>query len=216
MQTLTESIAQSGLRGRVFSDRQLAHFLRGSAQRRYSLVNRALKAGELVRLSRGLYMLSPSISGVQAHRFVLAQALRPGSYVSFESALAWHDCIPEGVMQVACVVPGRRKANFVVSGYAEFRFRSLAVNPGYLLAGVERHSLAGGIGLVAEPLRALLDLCCHRKIKAEALVGFMEGLRLDSQWWASLSANDVYRFKRVYRFHWMQDVVDSLAREAEA
>lgn len=213
MQTLTRLIADSDLRRRIFSDRQVAGVVEGSAQRRYNLVNRALKAGELKRLSRGLYMLAPSVSGVQPHSFVLAQALRPGSYISFESALAWHGCIPEAVRQVRSVVPGRRKAEFNVPDYGQFRFFPLAVTPGYLLAGVERHELAAGIGLVATPLRALLDLCCHLKIDIDGLVGFLEGLRLDQEWRASVTARDVDRFKEVYRFQKMRDVVEKLAEE---
>ena len=210
MQTLTELLVASDLRDRVFSERQLDLLIEGSAQRRYNLVNRALKAGELLRLVRGVYMLSPDISGVRPHSFVVAQALRPGSFISFESALEWHGCIPEAVRQVRCVVPGRRKASFEVPSYGEFRFIPAPVLPGHLLAGVRRETLTAGTALVADPVRALLDLVCHRKIEPAALMDFLGGLRLDQGWLTELNSGDVQRYRGVYRFRRMDDVIEKL------
>lgn len=216
MQKLSELVSRAGLGQRIFSDRELACVIEGSAQRRYNLVNRALKAGELVRLSRGLYMLEPSISGVRPHSFVVAQALRPGSFVSFESALSWHGCIPEAVRQVRSVTPGRRSARFDVPGYGEFRFFPLAVKPGQLLAGVERHELDAGVALVAAPLRALFDLCCRLKIEVDALTDFVGGLRMNPEWLAKLTAADIHRYNDVYRFRKMKTIVERLAEEVAA
>lgn len=89
MQTLTQVLTEAGLSGKVLHDSQLAVLLEGSAQRRYNLVNRALAAGELVRLKRGCYVLHPSIAGSKVHGFVVAQHLHPGSFVTFETAPAW-------------------------------------------------------------------------------------------------------------------------------
>ena len=72
MQTLTELVLASELRARVFSEREIDWLTEGSAQRRYNLVNRALKAGEVIRLARGVYILNPDISGVRPHSFVVA------------------------------------------------------------------------------------------------------------------------------------------------
>ena len=211
MQTLTEYLMASDLRERVFSDRQLDAILAGSAQRRYNLVNRALKAGEMQRLARGVYMLDPSLTGVHPHSFVVAQALRPGSFVSFESALAWHGCIPEAVRQVRCVVPGRRNASFDVPTYGEFRFVPLPVDPGDLLAGVDREKLAAGWALIATALRALLDLACHMKIEPDEADDFLGGLRLDPDWLAGLAADNVLRYRGVYRYRRMHGFVEKLA-----
>lgn len=45
-------------------------------QRRYGLVNRALKAGELIRLTRGSYLLADRYRDYSGHSFALAQAIR--------------------------------------------------------------------------------------------------------------------------------------------
>ena len=87
----------------------------------------------------------------------------------------------------------------------------MAVEAGSLLAGVERHKLDAGIGFVACPLRALLDLCCQRKIGAEAIGDFLASLRLDPDWLDSLTADDVRRYQEVYRFGRMRNLVNALA-----
>ena len=85
---------------------QLARLLDGTPQRRYNLVNRALKHGELLQLRRGLYLLAPQSANKLPHPFVLAQALQTGSYISFETALSFHGWIPESVPVTLSVVPG--------------------------------------------------------------------------------------------------------------
>ena len=211
MQTLAERVMDSELRARVFSDRHLDALLVGSAQRRYNLVNRALKAREILRLARGVYILDPSLSGVHPHSFVVAQALRPGSFVSFESALAWHGFIPEAVRQVRCVAPGRRKKQFRVPAYGEFRFAPLPVTPGYLLAGVNREKLAGGVALIAKAIRALLDLACYLKVEPDELDEFIGGLRLDPDWLDRLTQENILRYREVYRHRRLHRIIEKLA-----
>src|SRR5277367_82508 len=111
MQTLTEQLIDGGLRNKVLSERQLERVTGGGAARRYALVNRALKAHELVRVRRGIYILPPKYRTEAPHPFPLAQALEPGSYVSFETALSTHGWIPERVHIVASVIPGRKSSH---------------------------------------------------------------------------------------------------------
>ena len=146
MQTLTQVVIGAGLGSKVLHDGQLAVVLEGSAQRRYNLVNRALVAGELVRLKRGCYVLHPAVTGTKPHGFVVAQYLQPGSFISFETALAWHGWIPEEVRLIASVVPGRRKAEYSLPLWATFalcHWRRTWVRIGW--GG--RIELTGGIGL---------------------------------------------------------------------
>lgn len=55
-------------------------------------VSRIMAAGELIPLRRGLYLQDRT-----ANPLALAPAIHGPSYVSFESALAWHGLIPERV-----------------------------------------------------------------------------------------------------------------------
>lgn len=102
MSSLAQQVSAVGLADRIFSERQL-----GEA-RRYGLVNRALKDGSLIRLKRGTYMLGRRYRSDSAHPFAVAQSLVPGSYISFESALAHHGWIPEAVFVTASASPGRK------------------------------------------------------------------------------------------------------------
>lgn len=212
MQTLTEIALKADLGGRVFDDRQVARLLSGTAQRRYNLVNRAIHDGELVRLVRGEYLVHPEVSGARPHAFTVAQAIRPGSFVSFESALAWRDCIPESVRVHDCVVPGGRKAEFSVPLYGDFRFIPVAVRRGQALAGVTRHALAGGIAFIALPVRALLDVFFVRRLPADHLEKFLCGLRLSDECLGQITPEEVSRFRDVYRYRRMQKLIDGLTR----
>lgn len=176
------------------------------------MVNHALAAGELLRLKRGCYVLNPSLSGIKVHGFVVAQHLHPGSFVSFETALAWHGWIPEVVHLVASVVSGRRKSVYSVPLWGEFHCVPLAQRLGHGLEGVHRHELSGGIGLVASPLRALLDLICWRKIAPESVVKFIEGLRLEPEWSSSVHGDDWVRLRQVYQHRRMAKVIDRITQ----
>ncbi len=181
MQTLTEALIRAGWAGRVLSQTQLARLLDGTPQRRHSLVNRARRHGELLRLRRGLYLLPPAREGKTPHPFVLAQALQPGSYISFESALSFHGWIPESATVTLSVVPGRRRLELDPAGLGLFRFVPLALRRGYFLEAVDRVAFAGQTALVAQPHRALADLICLRKLEAGGVASLTQSLRIDAE-----------------------------------
>ena len=58
MKVGTEIIIEQGLADRFIRASQLNRLITGNPERRYGLVNRALKSGELLRLQRGLYVLA--------------------------------------------------------------------------------------------------------------------------------------------------------------
>ncbi|EGV33370.1 hypothetical protein ThidrDRAFT_0577 [Thiorhodococcus drewsii AZ1] len=213
METLTESIIAAGWAERILTEGQLARLLDGTAQRRYNLVNRALHRGELVRLRRGRYRLAASVSGKLAHPFVVAQALRSGSYVSFESALSFHGWIPEAVPMTLCVVPGRRREEFEVPQFQTFRFLPLALNPGFFLEAVERVQLDEQVALVARPLRALLDRLCLLKRDWPGLMELAWEMRIDPDLMASLRRDDLEALRPLYRHGRMRAAIEAMERE---
>lgn len=182
MQTLTEQLLQAGWAGRVLSHAQLARLLPGTPQRRYNLVNRALQHGELLPLRRGLYLLAPQkqASNSAPHPFVLAQALQSGSYISFETALSFHGWIPEGVAVTLSVLPGRRQLALDLTTLGQYRFYPLALHPGQFLQAVDRHTFAGQTALVAQPLRALCDIVCLRKLAPDSIMALAQSMRIDA------------------------------------
>jgi predicted transcriptional regulator of viral defense system len=70
-------------------------------------LSRWVNDGRLVQLRRGLYLLAEPYRKVQPHPFLLANRLKPASYVSLQSALAEHGLIPEYVPVVTSVTTGR-------------------------------------------------------------------------------------------------------------
>lgn len=117
-------------------------------------LSRWVKAGRLLQLRRGLYALAPAWRKVEPHPFLAANRLQRGSYVSLQSALAFHGVIPEHVPVVTSVGPGRPET--VRNALGAFQFSHLA---GRLLFGYARLEVAPQqFAFVASPEKALLDL----------------------------------------------------------
>lgn len=213
MQTLTEKLIQTDWAGRVLSQTQLARLLDGTAQRRYNLVNRALRHGELLQLRRGLFLLAPHLQNKTPHPFVLAQALQPGSYISFETALGFHGWIPESVPVTLSVLPGRRRLELGHATLGMFRFYPLALRQGYMLEAVDRHGFSGQTALVAQPLRALLDIVCQRKLEAGSISALTQSMRIDTELLRQTPPATWQALQRVYAHKRMAHAIQTLQQQ---
>ena len=215
MHTLTKNIVEKGFKDRIIRVEQLSRLVDGSRDRRYGLVNRALKSGELLRVQRGLYVLADRYRSQNSHPFALAQALVPSSYVSFETALAYHGWIPEQVFSTASVIPGRKSRLYENELFGSYRFHSLAINRGCFLELVGRHFMSGQPVLVAEPCRALMDLVCFRKTRWQGMGWLTDGLRIDSGMLLAITRQDINILKQVYMHKRMQSFLCSFASELD-
>jgi len=213
MQTLSQQLIDQGLKNRVLTEKQLARVLKGSRQRRYGLVNRALKAGELHRLTRGRYLLADRFRDFPSHPFALAQAFIQGSYVSFETALAYHGWIPEAVYTTASVTPGQKTLVYKPQDLGRFTFHPLAVHTDRFLELVQRVQITQQTMLIAEPFRALMDLVCLRKTEWQGLGWLIEGLRIDEEHLRSIKQSDMETLMLVYKQKRVNSFLKSLARE---
>lgn len=215
MSTLETKIIESGYGERPLTDAQITAILNCSDASRYGLVNRALKAGSLIRIKRGLYVLGTTWSRhgqeqTNVHPFAIAQALKHGSYISFETALSYHGWIPEAVYQTASVTPDRKTLRYETPKWGNFEFLPLAVNDYQFLVSVRRIKLGQTTVLVAGPLRALMDLVASRKISWQGIDWITQGMRVDSQHLQSLTAKDFDELKSVYKHRAAQDFLASL------
>ena len=213
MNTITNKIIEHGLANRILKVSQLKRLVEGSAQRRYSLVNRAIKTKELSRLQRGLYILNERFRDYPCLPFVLAQALDPGSYISFETALAYHDWIPEAVFSIASAVSHRKSRKFEHKKMGVFNFHPLPVQRQYFLELVSRHQTNGQAMLIAQPCRALMDLICLRKLSWEGMDWLLKGLRIDMDSLASITSNDIKILKLIYKHKRMKSYLSNFSRE---
>ena len=207
MQTLTKLILEHQLGNRFITTGQLERLVGGSDKRRYGLVNRALKEGELIKIKRGVHMLGKKYRTHPAHPFAIAQALVPGSYVSFETALSFHGWIPERAFSTASVSPGRQSREYENETLGVFTFHPLSITKGCFLTLVNRYQTDGQTMLVAEAARALLDLVCLRKIEWKSMSWLSEGLRIDPGALNSRETGEqletmqgVYKNRRMQRF----------------
>jgi hypothetical protein len=215
VQTLTEHLIEQGLSEKVFSERQLKRAVGGAPGRRYGLVNRALKTHELIRIRRGLYILPPKYRTEPPHPFAIAQALEPGSYVSFETALSTHGWIPEGVRVTASVVPGRKSSRLDHPTVGSFEFRPLALHKDHFLELVERRQLGSQIALLAHPLRALVDLVTFRKLDWQDLAGLTDGMRIEEQRLHKITRTQIQTLGGVYKQKRPNNFLRALARELD-
>lgn len=210
MSNLAHQVSATSLRNRIFTERQLGEALGGGSARRYGLVNRALKDGSLIRLKRGTYTLAQTYHSAPHHPFVVAQALHPGSYISFESALAFHGWIPEAVFVTASVTPGRKTLELPATAYGAFKFHPLAIEDYRFLYGVRRVSFNKHTAFVAQPLRALMDLVALRKVQWSGLDWLTDGMRIDVDVLLSLSRKDFAAVKQVYKHRAVNSFVAEL------
>jgi predicted transcriptional regulator of viral defense system len=213
MNTITNRIIEQGLANRVLKVSQLKRLVKGSAQSRYNLVNRAIKTKELSRFQRGLYTLNDRFRDYPCHPFILAQALESGSYISFETALAYHGWIPEAVYTTASVVSHRKSRKFKHKKMGIFNFQPLAVKREHFLELVNRHQTNEQTMLIAKPCRALMDLICLRKLSWKGMNWLLEGMRIDPELLASITGTDIKILKLIYKQKRVKSYLSYLNRE---
>jgi predicted transcriptional regulator of viral defense system len=120
-------------------------------------LTRWTRSGRLYQLRRGLYAVAPPYQKVKPHPFVIANLLQRASYVSAQSALAFHGLIPDIVHVTASVTAGRPERLETPLGIFEFRHIKPEYLHGYTMAKLEG-SKPDQQALVATPEKALLDL----------------------------------------------------------
>ena len=124
-------------------------------------LSRWCAGGRLIQVRRGLYALAPPYRKVVPSRFLVANRLMPGSFVSTHSALAYACAIPEHVAPCTSCGPGRPHTRVTPLGKHIFQhlrgdFLNLSVGgaPGFRRIEVMKNQYA----FVATPEKALLDL----------------------------------------------------------
>jgi hypothetical protein len=188
MQSLTEKVFKLAPPGGLFDETVIGNLFPASSEgARALLVHRACRAGEILRLKPGLFVLGPPYRKSEPHPFVVAAVLHAPSHISLESALAHHGLIPEAVYQVSSVTVGRSREFTTPLGVFSFR-RVPARAP---RAGVEAVEVARNAwAFIASPLRAIADaVYLNREItwKGNGLGYLTESLRIEEDDLPSLS-----------------------------
>jgi len=117
-------------------------------------LSRWTAAGKVVQLRRDLYVLARPWRRVEPHPFLVANELHRPSYVSLQSALAYHGLIPEAVPVTTSVTTSRPVTLDTPAGQHIFRHVQAGAFFGYVRTRVWGEQEA----LVADAAKALLDL----------------------------------------------------------
>jgi hypothetical protein len=94
---------------------------------------------------------------------------------------------------------GGKSVTYQHAQLGKFEFRRMTTHTGYFLQSVARHELQHQAALVAEPLRALLDLVYLRKLEWQGLGFLTSGMRIDEQQLRSVTGLDITRLQDVYK-----------------
>jgi predicted transcriptional regulator of viral defense system len=113
------------------------------------------KRGDIVRLKKGLYVVSNKISRKPLSRELIANHLYGPSYVSFETALAFYGLIPEKVFAVRSATFKRAKRFENAVGNFEY----ITLPPAYYSIGINLQTVDDEYTyMIATPEKALCDL----------------------------------------------------------
>jgi predicted transcriptional regulator of viral defense system len=117
-------------------------------------LSRWVRSGRLIQLRRGVYAIAKPYRKVEPHPFLVANALRKNSYVSLQSALAFHGLIPEHVPVCTSVTSGRSETLETPLGTFIYK----RTKPDYLFGFRQLEVTANQFAFVAMAEKALLDL----------------------------------------------------------
>lgn len=213
MTTLKDKIIEVGFADHILTDVDLNGLLDCTPAARYGIVNKALKKEELIKIRRGLYILSDKYRHKRLSKFFLASRIAPHSYISLESAMSYYGWIPERVTTVTSVLACSRTKKFITP-FGEFAFYHLPVNEYEFLTGVTRiEEVKDEPFFLASPLRALADYAYVKKIDWESLNYLIDSLRIDIDQLLQINRNHFFEIKKVYRSKRVLHFLDSLEQE---
>ena len=113
--------------------------------------------GQLIRLKRGLYVVSSEVSGKPINACLCANHIYGPSYVSQRWALRWYGLIPEKVYTMTSVTTKRTRIFENSLG----RFTYEQVKPDYFAIGINSMEEDGVTFMMASREKALCDLILH-------------------------------------------------------
>ncbi|MDR1201589.1 MAG: hypothetical protein LBL58_08175 [Tannerellaceae bacterium] len=113
------------------------------------------KSGDLIRLKKGLFIVSSKVSNQNISRELVANHLYGPSYVSLESALSFYGLIPEKVYAVRSVTTRLSKEYVTPLGNYEY----VTVSEDYFPIGIRQEIVNNRYAyLIATPEKAICDM----------------------------------------------------------
>jgi len=195
----------------VFTQSDVAASVDGTDFSRHGLIKRAMSAGEILNIRRGLYCLAPEFQKKPISVYGLAERIFGPSYISMETALSHHGWIPEAVYACTCASFGNSKEFETPLGI--FSYRRVPQHTFFL--GVERcNDENGQVFFMASPAKALADYLYVHQLNWTKIDEPIGSLRIDEDELAGVTGEDLeallgnYSNGRVKRFltGWLGEV----------
>jgi predicted transcriptional regulator of viral defense system len=195
----------------VFTLSDVAVSVDGTDFSRHGLIKRAMSAGEILSIRRGLYCLAPEFQKKPVTVYSLAQRIYGPSYISMETALSYHGWIPEAVYACTCASFGNSKEFETPLGV--FSYKCVPQHTFFL--GVERcNEEKGNVFFMASPAKALVDYLYVHQLNWTRIDEPSRSLRIDEDELACVTVEDLekllsnYSNGRVKRFlnGWLSEV----------
>ncbi len=209
MQKMTERAIERAANG-IFTRQEAVHWVGSDGPRLEALLKRAVGAGEILRLRRGLFCLAGRYLRRSLHPFELAQIIHGPSYISLESALAHHGWIPEAVYTVTSATMERARTFDTPMGVFSFT----RIPQRIFLADVCRQAVeGGGCFFLASPLKALADYVYVHACDWQSMKPVIESLRVEEEALDTLTAADFDRLAGVHTSRRVSRFLEGLRKE---
>ena len=173
------------------------------------------KRGDIIRLKKGLYVVSEKISRKHISKELLANHIYGPSYISLETALAYYGMIPEMVFAIRSMTT-RRVGNFETP-FGHFDYTT--VSPAYFSIGVKQEFVDDEyVFLIAMPTKALCDMIVVtpnlRLQSVKAMQNYLtEDLRIDVDVLKTLDRDIVRQCievgKKKNELRWLLKLIDN-------
>ena len=158
-------------------------------------VGRWVKAGKLLRLRRGLYILNEDDLKINPSRLFISRELYSPSYVSMEFALAFYGLIPERVADITCV--STKKTAVFQNTFGRFVYQHVKKN---CFTGFREMKDEAGLGyFMAVPEKAVVDFLYLNQhlFKGQYDMVFSKSFRLQNL--ATLNERKLLRYAELFK-----------------
>jgi predicted transcriptional regulator of viral defense system len=194
------------------TDIDLDILLDGSPDSRYGIVKRLLKQRRMLHIRRGLYYLNQSQDFLKPHPFELAQYIYAPSYISLESALGYHQLIPEAVYAVTSVCIKRSKEFHTPIGV--FSYLHLPVENFY--TEVELITENNYRFMMAKPWKAICDyIYCYKK-NWDGLLPLIKSLRINRDDLPELREKEIALLENYYQHRRLSRFLKKIAKDLQS
>ncbi len=194
----------------VFSTQEIMDLLDTTDAARYNQVKRAIRKNDLIQIRRELFSMGPLFRRHALNPYPIAGQIYGPSYVSVESALAYHHLIPESVPTISSV--SIKRARTFQTPIGVFQYSPIPASA--FLEGVERIVEGDTPFLMATPLKALVDYVYTRRMVWDNEAPIAESLRIDT---AALlfSKSDLNALKATYPSQRVRTFLSGIAHLAQ-